>query len=287
MHGGNRLGLRAGGMSPPAQGDPMTSFDEAVTLHALEGNRWRGHADRRHESISGMFGGWTAATLLQAVLNSASAAGSTATPAALTVHFVDKITPGEDVVLTVARLGGGRSLAFWRAELIPADGGRVLAHAVVTLVNRRESDGHVESRMPEAPDPSSLREFHAPGSQGQQTLIRPIWGHPPTKTASTSSAAWVQLVEPRPLDHTLLAYLADQFAPRSFYWSDEPRPSATVTLSVYFHATVDELAAAGEDYVLNEAIGTRGEQSTSGAQLRMWSRAGALLATSEQLCWYR
>lgn len=265
----------------------MTSFDEAMALRALDGGRWRAHADRRHESITGMFGGWTAAVSLQAVLRTAVSAGSTATPAALTVHYVDKITPGEDVVLAVARLGGGRSLAHWRAELLQADGDRVLAHAMVTLANRRESDAHLEPVMPAAPDPTSLDVFHAPGAQGQQTMIRPIWGHPPFQQASTSSGAWIQLVEPRPLDHPLLAYLADQYAPRSFYWGDGPRPSATVTLSVYFHATAADLAAAGADYLLNEAVGTRGAQSTSGSQLRMWSRAGALLATSEQLCWYR
>ena len=112
-----------------------------------------------------------------------------ATPAALTVHFVDRITPGEDVVLAVTRVGGGRSLAHWRAELLPADGDRVLAHAAVTLANRRESDGHVEPVMPEAPDPTSLPDFHAPGTQGQQTLIRPIWGQPTPDVSSTSSGA--------------------------------------------------------------------------------------------------
>lgn len=141
--------------------------------------------------------------------------------------------------------------------------------------------------MPDAPDPTTLDEFHAPGTQGQQTILRPVWGQPPHNRETSSSGAWLRLAQPRPLDHVLLAYLADQFAPRSFFWADGPRPSATVTMSVHFHATPEELVAAGEDYVLNEAIGTRGEQSTSGAQLRMWSRAGALLATSEQLCWYR
>ena len=63
--------------------------------------------------------------------------------------------------------------------------------------------------------------------------------------------------------------------------------SATPTLSVYFLGTTDEIIAAGDDYVLNEATGTRCEQSTSGQQARLWSRAGALLATTEQLCWYR
>jgi hypothetical protein len=34
-------------------------------------------------------------------------------------------------------------------------------------------------------------------------------------------------------------------------------------------------------------VGTRAEGSTIGSQLRMWSRSGALLATSEQLCWFK
>ena len=52
-------------------------------------------------------------------------------------------------------------------------------------------------------------------------------------------------------------------------------------------ATADELATVGTDFILNEAVGTRGEQSTSGQQARLWSREGALLATTEQLAWYR
>ena len=60
-----------------------------------------------------------------------------------------------------------------------------------------------------------------------------------------------------------------------------------MTLSIYFHATQGEIEAVGEDYLLNEAIGTRGEYSTSGQQARFWSRAGKLLLTTEQLGWFR
>ena len=56
---------------------------------------------------------------------------------------------------------------------------------------------------------------------------------------------------------------------------------------MYFHGTAEEIDAVGDDYLLNEATGTRGERSTSGQQARLWSRDGALLATTEQLCWYR
>lgn len=67
---------------------------------------------------------------------------------------------------------------------------------------------------------------------------------------------------------------------------DAPEP-ATLTMSVYFHATADDLAEAGAGYVLNEATGSRGAQNTSGQQARLWSPTGALLATTEQLAWYR
>ena len=58
-------------------------------------------------------------------------------------------------------------------------------------------------------------------------------------------------------------------------------------MSVYFHATADEIAAVGDDYILNEATGTRAEHSTSGQQANLWRSDGTLLITTEQLCWYR
>ena len=89
------------------------------------------------------------------------------------------------------------------------------------------------------------------------------------------------------VDHLQLAFLADHRAPRSFFWSEGPRPSSTITLSVYFHATDEELGQVGDDDLLSEAFGTRGAQSTSEEHLRLWSRQGALLATSVQMAWYR
>ena len=98
---------------------------------------------------------------------------------------------------------------------------------------------------------------------------------------------WTKEMSGRTIDHVQLAFLSDAYAPRSFYWSDGPGPSATITLSTYFHGTVDEITAIGDDYVLTEATGTRGVESTSGQQARLWSRGGALIATTEQLAWYR
>jgi acyl-CoA thioesterase len=99
--------------------------------------------------------------------------------------------------------------------------------------------------------------------------------------------AWVRETSGRSVDYVQLAFLSDCYSPRCCYWSAGPRPMATMTLSVYFHATNQEIEAVGHDYVLIEATGTKGETSTSGQQARLWSKQGSLLTTTEQLCWYR
>jgi acyl-CoA thioesterase len=259
----------------------MAHLDAALALEPVADGRWRAHADADHESISAMFGGWIAAVQLRSVL---ATAASDARPSAATVNFIRPVAPASDVTIDVVRLGGGRSLEHWRADL-HADDGELLATALVVLSNRRETDEHVQLVMPEAPPPDGLEQIHAPGPQGQQTEIRQVsgeWG-----SGDTRGLLWARDANGRALDHLQLIYLADQYAPRSFFWGEGMRPSATTTLSVYFHATADELVAIGTDYVLNEATGTRGVQSTSGQQARLWSRDGALLATTEQLCWYR
>jgi acyl-CoA thioesterase len=259
----------------------MAHLDAALALEPVGDGLWRVHADPDHESISAMFGGWTAAVLLRAVIVTAA---SDAHPCAATVNFVRPVVPGSDVTISATRLGGGRSLEHWRADLHAADG-ELLATSLIVLSHRRESDPHVQFAMPAVPEPEGLEQIHAPGPQGQQTEIRQVsgeWG-----SGNTRGCLWARDAAGRALDHLQLAYLADQYAPRSFFWGVGMRPSATITLSVHFHATADELAAVGTDYVLNEATGTRGEQSTSGQQARLWSRDGVLLATTEQLCWYR
>ena len=61
---------------------------------------------------------------------------------------------------------------------------------------------------------------------------------------------------------------------------------ATITLSAYFYANSEEMSSAKTDYILMDAIGTRGKDSVYGARANLWSRDGALLATTEQLAWF-
>ena len=272
---------RAGSVPGMSLGD----LENSLKLSRSAEEVWTAHADRNYEAVNGMFGGWTTAIALRAVCE---AADGDATPAAITINFVSKVEPDTKVPIRVRRMGEGRSVSFWQAEVRTPEDHATLAIASVVLTARRETDGHLEVTMPEAPDPATLEmTFPAPGPFGERAGLRPIVGGPPRDHQSTYSTSWVRETSGRRVDHLQLAFLADHREPRSFFWSDGPRPSTTLTLSVYFHATREELAAVGDDEVLSEAFGTRGAQSTSEEHVRLWSRQGALLATSVQMDWYR
>jgi acyl-CoA thioesterase len=262
----------------------MSDLEQALTLTPLDDGSRRALADPRDESTTGMFGGWTAAVLLRIVLDDPARLGA---PSAITVNYVSKIDPGTEVVVRARRVGGGRSLHHWHSELLAADDDRLLAHAMLVFADRRETDGFTESAMPEAAAPELFEVFHPPSTQGERMDVRPITGNPPFAQDSTASTCWVRESTGRPVDYLQLAFLADANAPRSFFWSDGPRLSATMTMSVYFHGTEEEISSVGDEYLFNETIGTRGDKSTSGQLTRLWRRDGVLLTTSEQLCWYR
>lgn len=261
----------------------MSSLSEALALHAQGPGAWRGLADPRYEAGTGMFGGWTAALLLRAVQSDPRAQG---TPVSLTASYVKRVPPGSELALHVRVLGGSRSLTFFQAELSLAGEPDVAATAQVIIAQRKPTDGFTEHAPPRAPDPEALPRVHPPGTFGERTLVRPT-GEGLFDQPSSLSIMWTRELSGRAVDRVQLAYLADAYAPRIYTKSNAPRPSSTLTMSVYFFASDAELAAVGDDYVLTEVIGTRAEQATIGSSARLWSRHGALLATTEQLCWYK
>ncbi|HET9232010.1 MAG TPA: thioesterase family protein, partial [Vitreimonas sp.] len=224
----------------------------------------------------------TAALLLKSVLVDPRAEGEAS---AINVNYVSRIVPKSELEVRVRPLGGGRSVMTWRTEIF-ADGGEdALATGHVVLTSRRDGTAFTEFTRPAAPDPETLTLAHPPAAFGQCVDMR-AW-RLPFGNDNSHYANWIRERSGHPVDHVLLAYLSDAYPPRIMGRGPGPRGSSTLTLSAYFFATAAELAAIGGDYILNESVGTRAEGSTIGSQLRMWSRAGALLATSEQLCWFK
>jgi acyl-CoA thioesterase len=266
------------------QASALSSLDDALTLRLLGPGEWQGRADPRYEAGTGMYGGWTAALLLRSVIDDARAQGIAS---AITVHYLKRIAPGSDVRLRTRLLGASRSIAFWQSELQAVGEEEVNAQATVVITQRKPSDGFTEFSMPRTPEPDALPQDHPPGPFGERTIVRRATGTATFDQPTTQSVTWVRELSGRAIDHLQLAYLSDAFAPRIFLKSPGLRPSSTITLSIYFYAADEELRPLGDDYILSEITGTRAEQSIVGSQVRLWSRSGTLLATSEQLCWFK
>ena len=261
----------------------MSMLEDAFALKLLDDGRWGGVAHPAYEADNGMFGGWTAAVLLKSVTDGVRAQG---TPSALAVHYMKRITPVSDVILQTRLIGGGHSLSFWHAEILAAGQSEISAFATVVLANRRATDGFTDIAMPNVPSPDGLTEFNPPVPFGLQTPMRAVSGFPPVFSPDSRSIAWAKETSGRHVDFVQLAYLSDAYPPRIWYRT-KPRPTSTMTLSVYFHAAAGELDKIGDDWVLIDARGTRAEKSTIGCKADLWSRGGTLLATTEQLHWYK
>lgn len=260
----------------------MQPLADSLALAPLTEGSWSAKADPDYTVSVGMYGGWTAALMLKAVLSDPRAADD---PISLNVHYLAAIPGGAELTLEARTLGGSRSLTTWQVEA--RVGAERVAFATIVLAQRRESDRFTELMMPDAASPDSVPPFMPPTPSGRAVEVRPLINHPPLNQPNTRSLAWIRERTGHPADAVLLTYLADNYAPRVFLRSEKPRPSSTVTLSVYFYATAEDYAAIGAGYVLSDAIATRAESSTIGQRLHLWNARGALLATSEQICWFR
>ncbi len=267
----------------PLRKEPMSELESSLALQPVQGGL-AAVADTSYEANTGMFGGWTAALLLKAVLEDSAIEGD---PSALTVNFIGRVVPGDSLLIKRTKLGNSRSLAHWRADLHRSDGKELLASASVVLALRRESERAMDFSMPSAPLPEQVKGSNPPGAFGQRTDTHAVYGIPPFGRPDMRSITWVRENSGRRVDAIQLAYLSDVYAPRVFHISAGPRPSSTLVMSTHFLAGSAELSAVGDDYILSEAEGTRIEQSLVGSRARLWGRQGTLLATTEQLCWFK
>jgi acyl-CoA thioesterase len=264
----------------------MTRLDDSLVLTPNGEGVFQGFSDPTYEANSGMFGGWTAALVVKAAQSDPRASGDCSS---LSMHFLHMIPPKTALRVTTKPVGDSKSLHVWQVDVTPEGAPAPSTIGTVVLTHRHPSDAHAEMKMPEAGAPETTALFCPPTPLpfGRHTEHRIARGVEPFGATDTLSLGWVRENSGRKMDAVQLAYLCDVYAPRVFYISKGPRPSSTVTLNLNILAGPEELSAVGDDWVLNEAIATRIEQSQAGSHARHWSREGKLLATSEQLCWFR
>jgi hypothetical protein len=199
--------------------------------------------------------------------------------------------PAGALDIRTRRLRQGGSIGVWEVEVLPAGSDQVGVHAIVTLARRPTTPEFAFAKMPAAPDPESLPSPDVPGvaalHYGASAFERrTLEGFPPKPGADSRSLAWVR-ARRGPLDKALLGMITDNSAPRAMYALGPTIMTTTLSLTAYLHATVQDLAEVGDDFILVECEGRVGGGGASDERSSYWRRDGKLLATSEQLAWYR
>ena len=266
----------------------MTSTDTLVLpLTPIAPNRWTTIAGPEWSNPGGgLWGGYAIGLAIRVLEAEPEAVGEALS---LTLTYAAGLPAGELDVRT-RRIRQGGSVGVWEVEVRPAGSEQVGVHGIVTMARRPRTPAFAFAVMPEAPDPASLPSPDVPGASQHYGAAaferRTLEGFPPTPGPSSRSLAWVR-ARRGPMDKAVLGMVTDNSAPRAMYALGQTIHTTTLTLTAYLHATAEELAEVGDDFILVECEGRVGGGGASDERSSYWSRGGKLLATSEQLAWYR
>jgi acyl-coenzyme A thioesterase PaaI-like protein len=234
----------------------------------------------------GLWGGYAIGLCVRVMEAEADAIGE---PLSLTLTYAASLPSGRLDIRT-RRLRQGGSVGVWEVEVLPAGSAQVGVHAIVTMARRPQTPEFVFTHMPEAPDPESLpspppsAQTHYGAAAFERRMLD--GGLPPRPTGNSRTLAWARSRR-GPLDKALLGMMTDHSAPRVMYALGPAVMTTTLSLTAYLHATVEEIAQVGDDFILVECEGRVGGRGASDERSSYWRRDGKLLATSEQLAWYR
>lgn len=262
-------------------------FDAAIALAGTDGDGLHGSTRPEYANMVGPFGGVTAATLVHAIQQHPDRLGD---PLALTVNYMAPVSDGA-FGIAARPVRTNRSNQHWSLELAQNGALATIGTAVSGL--RRDTWSDTELVMPPAPAPEDVAPHGLPEfiAWANNYDMRVIEGAVPSDGAgehpTSTTSLWVRDSPPRPLDYPALTALCDVFYPRVFLRRGRYLPAGTVSFTVYFHADNDGLAAVGDEFVLATARAQSFSRGYFDQTAQLWSRAGALLATSHQLVYYK
>ena len=270
-------------------------FDKALALrHSdIRAGHFTGMTSPDYWNMVGPFGGTTAAVVLQAVLRHPDLLGA---PIALTVNYAAAIEAGAfDVQATAVRTN--RSTQHWTVQITQAGASgapHMTTTASVVTAARRDTWSTNDLPMPAVPGPEQTERMTI-GPKGVAWIgqydMRPVRGSIPTQWDGggehSETMLWLRDADPRPLDFPALASMSDMFFPRVWLRRAKPVPAGTVSITTYFHADASHLAEVGCGYLLGRAVGQQFQNGFFDQSAQLWSEAGALLATSNQIVYFK
>jgi len=270
----------------------MHPLDEATALAgaATEPVR-RGRTHDAYWTFIGPFGGASAATALRAVLEHPRRQGD---PLAATVNFCAPIERGEFAVhVRLAR--ANRSSQHWQVEFRQDDADDAVLTASIVTAARRESWQHQPAQPPPLPPPATMAPFAERnalswiaqyGFRFAEGVFEPS-EQPFDPPRSPRSVLWLQDDRPRELDFVSLLAMSDAFFGRLFQVIGRVPPFGTVSMTTYFHASAEELAAHGSAPLAAVADARVFHRSFGDQTAELYGTNGQLLATSVQIAYFR
>lgn len=270
-------------------------FDKALALqHSdIRVGHFTGMTSPDYWNMVGPFGGTTAAVVLQSVLRHPDLLGA---PIALAVNYAAAIEAGAfDLQATAVRTN--RSTQHWTVQITQAGANgapQLTTTATVVTAARRETWSTNDLPMPPVPGPEQTERMTI-GPKGVAWIgqydMRPVRGSIPVQWDGggdhSETLLWLRDADPRPLDFPALASMSDMFFPRVWLRRAKPVPAGTVSITTYFHADASHLAGVGCGYLLGRAVGQQFQNGFFDQSAQLWSQAGALLATSNQIVYFK
>ena len=269
-------------------------LDEALQLAAAsEPGQYEGHTHPAYWNMVGPFGGVTAATFVQAILQHPQRLGD---PVSITVNYAGAVAEGAFIVQATP-VRTNRSTQHWNLAIVQKDAAGtesvVTTGTAVTAV-RRTTWGVTDQPMPPVSRPAENQTLAFPSGAVawiNRYEMKLITGNiPPAWDGSGDNSLtqmWVRDTPARPLDFCALTALADVFFPRVWLRRALPVSAGTVSMTVYFHAGAEQLAATGTGFLLAQARGQEFRNGFFDQTAQLWNEAGTLLATSHQIVYYK
>ena len=267
-------------------------FDQAIALTPIAEGEYTGATSPAYANMVGPFGGVTAATVLNAVLQHPALLGE---PLALTVNFCAALADGPFRV-TAQPVRTNRSTQHWVMAITQSNGNgedeTVLTASAVTAA-RRDTWSVDDEPMPQVPGPNEVPPYTVPAPVAwlHRYEMRSIEGAIPHtwdgRGDHSLSRLWMRDAPLRTLDLCAIAALADVFLPRVWLRRATQVPVGTVSLTVYFHAGSAQLAECGHGWVLGQARAQAFRNGFFDQTAQLWNEGGHLLATSHQVVYYK
>jgi acyl-CoA thioesterase len=263
-------------------------FDDATRVTAGD-SRWRGQTSDDYWAFVGPVGGATAATILRALIDHPQRAGD---PLSLTVNFCAPIAAGAfDLDLRLVK--ANRSSQHWAIEL-SQDGADVATLATAVFAERRPSWSHQQAEFPQTKPFEQIPSYPKVAAPWvKQYDFRFVEGDPDFGGAAQAAPAnafsklWIGDRVPRKVDMLSLMAMSDAFFGRVFHARRALVPFGTVSLTTYFHADTEDLAAEDISRVLAVADAKIFHKSYGDQSGELWSPQGRLLATTHQIAYFK